>query len=368
MEFFAPRALFLKPLQMIMGLVDRRHTLPILSNVLCKTEHNKCVLIGTDLEIELVCEFELAEQPMGFSVAMPGRKFLDICRGLPEEAVLEIALEDSEKITVKSGRSRFVLYGALAQSFPVVQSSLTEESLSIPSRSLSSLLRKGSLAMAESNTRHFLNGTFLSLSEEGKLRSVSTDGHRLATSEISLSGEFKKRELILPKKMVTELIRLCDQVDETVQLVFGANHLRAVFSNFMVTSKLMDAKYPDYRRVLPTQMAKVMKINRDVFRNALSLVSVLSHEKYRAVRLRFSENALVLSANNPHQEQAEHQVEAEYSGEPFEIAFNIIYLQEVLSVLPEGELVFSISDIRNSALLHSAGPVDSLYVIMPIRL
>lgn len=367
MKLSVQREILIKPLQAIIGVVEKRHTMAILSNILLQTSKGVLKITATDLEIELVASLTVDEIEEG-SITIPGRKLVDICRALPEHSVIEIIKESSNKVVVKSGKNRFVLAGLPQNEFPTIDSQTGQEALQVSQQGLSDLIRNTYFSMAQQDVRYFLNGMLLEI-KPGSLRAVATDGHRLATSEMALEGSVtEEKQVIVPRKGVLELMRLLDDSDEKVSLFLSQHHIRVVLPNLTFTSKLVDGRYPDYHRVIPARGQNVLTVDRDHLKQALNLVAILSNEKYRAVRLRFEEKSLALAANNPEQEQAENEIEVHYQGTPLEIGFNVNYLIEILSVLPAGEIEISLANASSSALVHQKGVQNNLYVVMPIRL
>ena len=366
MKVTVQREALLKPLQSIIGAVEKRHTMAVLSNVLLSVNSGMLKLTATDLEIELVATVAVQAEGNG-AITVPARKFVDICRGLPEQAMIEISSDTSGKITVKSGRNRFVLSSLPAADFPSIESDFSGQPMMVSQKAFLNLLRSTAFSMAQQDVRYFLNGMLLEV-KAGQLRGVATDGHRLATTQLALEGEHADTQVILPRKAVLELIRLCEDSENRLSIWFGEHHMRISMPQLTITSKLIDGRYPDYTRVIPAKGSNVVTVDRDHLKQALTLVAILSNEKYRAVRLRFDQGVLGLTANNPEQEQAENEIEVDYQGKPLEVGFNVSYMLDILSVLPAGLVEISLANANSSALLHHKGNDKSVYVVMPIRL
>ncbi len=367
MKLTVPRETLLKPLQSIIGVVEKRHTMAVLSNILLTVTSDSLKLTATDLEIELVATIPVKVDAEGV-ITVPARKFFDICRGLPEKAMIDISSDAAGKVTVKSSRNKFTLSSLPAKDFPSIESDFNGASFHVSQKGLLSLLRNTAFSMAQQDVRYFLNGILLEI-KNGSLRVVATDGHRLATSEVALSdASLSERQVIMPRKTVLELTRVCEDSDDKVLIQLGDHHLRVSLPQLTITSKLIDGRYPDYTRVIPAKGQNVLTVDRDQLKQALTLVAILSNEKYRAVRLRFNEGVLGLSANNPEQEQAENELEVQYEGKPLEVGFNVGYMLEILSVLPAGIVEVSLASANSSALMHQKGNDKNLYVVMPIRL
>lgn len=367
MKFSISREALLRPLTLVAGVVERRQTLPVLSNVLIQVDDDQLALTGTDLEVELIGRTVASLVEASGAVTVPARKLMDICKSLPDQADIQLSLEDGRAV-LRSGRSRFTLSTLPAAEFPNIEESEGSTELSLPRGTLKHLIDTTAFAMAQQDVRYYLNGILLEL-RSNLVRAVATDGHRLAVcarpSDIHLETA---QRLIVPRKGIIELARLLDDSDEPVTLTLGSNHLRAHTGDFTFTSKLVDGKFPDYERVVPKGGDKVLIADRAELRRVLSRTAILSNEKYRGVRLHLEEANLKVMANNPEQEEAEENVAIEYSGPAMEIGFNVGYLVDVLSVLNEDRVQMTLADPNSSALLEEPGGGDALYVVMPMRL
>ena len=370
MKFSIARDALIKPLNLVAGVVERRQTLPILSNVLLVLEGKTLSLTGTDLEVELVGRVELEAPGVDGEVTVPARKLVDICKSLPEGSTIEFSLE-SGKATVKAGRSRFTLSTLPAADFPAVEAGVGSVALSLNQTLVKQLIDGTAFAMAQQDVRYYLNGLYLEILG-GRLRVVATDGHRLALATAPALVEAADTGVIIPRKGVLELSRLLDG-EAPLELAIGTNHLRAANEQFTFTSKLVDGKFPDYERVIPKNADKAVIGDRAELKQAFTRTAILSNEKYRGVRLKLSDNNLDITANNPEQEQAEEVVGVQYGGAELEIGFNVSYLLDVLSVLEQPQVRLSLSDEASSAVLENADAAseqepDRLYVVMPMRL
>ncbi len=367
MKFTVPREAILKQLQLVVGVVERRQTLPILSNVLIKLDGNRLAITGTDLEIEVVSHDNLeGDGHTSGEVTVPARKLLDICRSLQDKAAISFA-SDANRIIITSGRSKFTLSTLPANEFPSVEQGLGELEFECSATQIKQLIDGTAFAMAHQDVRYYLNGMLWEVTA-GQLRAVATDGHRLAMTTLKFAVDTEQKvQSILPRKGVVELSRLLAE-EGSVRVVIGDNHMRVKGTDFFFTSKLVDGAYPDYDRVLPKDGSLCIKGDIEVLRHAFSRTAILSNEKYRGVRLAFSENLLTMSATNPEQEEAEEEVEVSYSGEPFEIGFNVNYILDVLNTLGGESVSFTLSGANSSALLEGESDKDSVYVIMPMRL
>ena len=367
MHFTIQREALLKPLQLVAGVVERRQTLPVLSNVLLVVEGQQLSLTGTDLEVELVGRVTLEDAAEPGEITVPARKLMDICKSLPSDALIDIRL-DEQKLLVKAGRSRFTLSTLPANDFPTVEESPGSLTFSLVQSKVRRLIERTSFAMAQQDVRYYLNGMLLEV-QSGVLRAVATDGHRLAMcsmdAAIQLDG---KHQVIVPRKGILELARLLTEQDGEVAIVLGQNHIRATTGEFTFTSKLVDGKFPDYERVLPRGGDKLVVADRQGLREAFSRTAILSNEKYRGIRLQLAAGLLKIQANNPEQEEAEEEIAVDYNGSALEIGFNVSYLLDVLGVMTTEQVRLILSDANSSALVQEADNDDSSYVVMPMRL
>ena len=365
MKLSAKREALLKPLQAVIGVVERRQTMPILANVLLVAKDGALAITGTDLEVELVASAEV-EVDAGGEVTVPGRKLLDICRALPEGAELAISLS-GEKLSVRSGRSKFMLTTLPAAEFPIVEDINAAQRIEVEQGMLLRLLEKTHFSMAQQDVRYYLNGLLLETGKQ-QLRAVATDGHRLAMCQIALEdSESEEHQVIVPRKGVLELQRLMSGEGQ-VTLEFGSNHIRVQLEGIRFTSKLIDGRFPEYERVIPQDTSNQLVADRLVFKGALQRTAILSNEKYRGIRLVIRDNGVVLQAHNPEQEEAEEEIEVEYSGDDIEIGFNVNYLVEALSAIETEEVTLALVDSNASCLLREPGNDDCKYVVMPMRL
>lgn len=367
MQFTIQREALLKPLQLVAGVVERRQTLPVLSNVLLAVDGNQLSLTGTDLEVELVGRIALEEASEAGEITVPARKLMDICKSLPDDASLSFRVEEG-KALIKAGRSRFTLATLPAADFPNVEDGPGAMSFAVSQNKLRRLIERTSFAMAQQDVRYYLNGMLLEINR-GQLRAVATDGHRMAMCTVDANIEYQDRyQLIVPRKGILELARLLAEADDLVSITLGTHHIRATTGDFTFTSKLVDGKFPDYERVLPRGGDKVVVADRQSLRNAFARTAILSNEKYRGIRLMLSDAQLKIQANNPEQEEAEEELAVDYSGGALEIGFNVSYLLDVMNVLGHEQAKIILADANSSALVQEADNDDSLYVVMPMRL
>jgi DNA polymerase-3 subunit beta len=364
MKFSAERETLLTALQAVIGVVERRQTMPILANLLLVAENGKLAITATDLEVELVARTEIKSSADG-RVTVPGRKLLDICRSLPEGLTITF-VQDGDKMTVKAGRSRFVLATLPAADFPVIDELQQQQSLNLAQADLRRLLDKTHFSMAQQDVRYYLNGMLLE-TDAKMLRTVATDGHRLALCEIDLPSKATGQQVIVPRKGVLELQRLLG-TEGDVQITIGSNHIRANIGDVRFTSKLIDGRFPEYSRVIPSAPPRVIVADREVLRAALQRTSILANEKYRGIRLTLKKNQLTLQAHNPEQEEAEEQVEVAYKGDELEVGFNVGYLLDAIAAIDSSEVELGVTDGNSSCLVRSPGTSSARYVVMPMRL
>lgn len=366
MKFKTQRETLLKPLQLVIGVVERRQTLPVLSNLLLVAEKDRLSLTGTDLEVELLAGVALDVSEPG-EITLPARKLLDICRTLPEQAELELSV-DGERAQLRSGRSRFSLATLAASEFPTVEEINATLEFELTQRELKRVIDKTQFSMAQQDVRYYLNGLMLEMSPK-RLRSVATDGHRLAVcdAELTIDGA-EGQQVIVPRKGIQELNRLLEDSDEPARIQVGSNHIRVQLAQLRFTSKLIDGRFPDYERVLPKDSDKEIAADRESLRQALVRTSILSNEKYRGIRLQLESQRLRVQAHNPEQEEAEEEIEVGYDGPELEIGFNVNYLLDALGALSSDQARLSLRDANSSCLIQEPGSSQCRYVIMPMRL
>ncbi|CAI8320875.1 MAG: DNA polymerase III subunit beta [Cellvibrionales bacterium UBA7375] len=366
MKFSLSREALLNPLQLVVGVVERRQTLPILSNVLLSLEGNLLSMTGTDLEVEIKGSTEVVSSGEAGEVTVSARKFLDICRSLPDGAQVDFSSSEG-KAQIVSGRSRFSLATLPANEFPSVDEGEQNVEFSVSGSMIRGLIDSTSFAMAQQDVRYYLNGMLWEVTHN-QLRVVATDGHRLALCdgpcEVAVGD---KISAILPRKGIIELSRLL--ADDEARVSIGSNHIRVTGADYCFTSKLVDGSYPDYDRVVPKGGNKLVVGDREQLKQAFGRTAILSNEKYRGVTIQLVNGAMHLAANNPEQEEAQEEVSVAYSGDSLEIGFNVSYLLDVLNVLKSKEIRFTLADSNSSALVEDAsGASKATYVVMPMRL
>src|SRR5215468_7396671 len=361
-----PRDALLKPLQAVSGIVERRHTLPILANVLLEQKNGRLFVTATDLEMQITSHSDLAGK-QDQSVTVAARKLQDLLRALPDDAVVTLETSAS-RMAVRTGRSRFNLQTLPAGDYPRMSlSHEKQQTIRLPQKQFRGLLKLAEFAMAQQDIRYYLNGMLLVV-DKGSLQAVATDGHRLSYASISVPGDYKRQDVILPRKTVLELGKLLEDSDAVVQIDILANQVRFRFSNIELTSKVVDGKFPDYNRVIPTGHSKRLELSRTELLQALQRAAILSNEKFRGVRLVLGNDQLKIICTNSEQEEAEEELEIGYKGEGLDIGFNITYLLDVLQNLATDQVVISLGDANSSALITMHDRGDYKYVVMPMRI
>lgn len=361
------RDTLLKPLSSVSGIVERRHTLPILSNLLLEAKDEKIVLTATDLEMQISLSVHTA---IGgeLSTTISAKKLLDICRALPENTEINMATTDS-RVQVKAGKSKFNLQTLPAADYPVMTKSAGSASatINIGQGALKRLLKQVEFAMAQQDIRYYLNGLLFEVSAN-RLNVVGTDGHRLSFTSTELSQNYEKQEIILPRKTVIELIKLLDDSDEEVTIEITTGQVNFSFGDIRLISKVIDGKFPDYTRVIPVGHQNSFTADRMTILLSMQRASILSNEKYRGIRLVLGQNSLRLISTNSEQEEAEEELEINYSGDPLDIGFNVTYMIDVLNNVNSDNVVFSFADANSSCLVTVPNDSNYKYVVMPMRI
>ena len=366
MNLTTSRESLLRPLQTVIGVVERRQTMPILANVLMVVNDTGLSVTATDLEVELMAESSIDEVKVPGEITVPGRKLLDICRALPDESTIHLQME-GDRMVVKSGRSRFVLSTLAAADFPVIEDIEANREISLGQADVRRLLDKTHFSMAQQDVRYYLNGLLLEIGG-GFVRAVATDGHRLALAEMEVSDQPNTvQQVIIPRKGILELQRLLGD-GEAINLLIGTNHIRVNIDNIRFTSKLIDGRFPDYDRVIPKPEGNTLTASREYLRSALQRAAILSNEKYRGIRLDLGSKSLRIQANNPDHEEAQDELEVDYDGDEMEIGFNVNYLLDALAAVDTEDVEVGFVDANSSCVIHSPGNEESKFVVMPMRL
>ena len=361
------RDTLLAPLQSVSGIVERRHTLPILSNVLLEKKGNQLTLLATDIEIQITTTAICEGGDGDGAVTVGARKLQDILRSLPDSTEITVNLED-KRLQVKGGKSRFNLQTLPADDFPRMTLSEGEtRHFSLSQKAFRQLLAKTQYAMAAQDVRYYLNGLLLQV-DGRELRAVATDGHRLAYASVELETELPRQEMILPRKTVLELNRLLVDTDDALNISLAPSQVRFSFGNIVLVSKLIDGKFPDYERVVPPSLRNHMSVSRQLLVQAMQRAAILTNEKFRGVRVVLGENSLRLIAANAEQEEAQEEIEVQYAGDAIDVGFNVGYLLDVLNNVHAEEIQWSFNDANSSALISVPGNDRFKYVVMPMRI
>ena len=356
----------LNPLQQVIGAIERRQTLPILGNILFKSLEGDISVTATDLEIEMISSVQISSAD-DFQSTIPARKLLDICKALPGGSDISFQI-DANRVTMTSARSRFTLATLPARDFPGLDEIEEQVSFALTQRELKELFDRTSFAMAQQDVRYYLNGILMEI-DPGFIKLVSTDGHRLALAQFDMSiGVAESRQIIIPRKAVLELSRLLDGSDDQVTCILSPNHFRLRTSTLTFTTKLIDGKFPDYDRVIPVDGNKILSVEREMLKQSMSRIAILSNEKYRGIRLVLSNGNLSIQANNPYQEEAEEELHVDYDEGDMEIGFNVTYLIDVLNVLNSDNVQIKFKDANSSCIISDTKTSKNLYVVMPMRL
>ncbi len=357
----------LKPLQIVIGIVERKQTLPILSNVLIEKEIDKIRFTATDLEIQITTTINaISNKDEMSSVTVGGKKLQEILRILPDQSKISIETKEN-KALIKTNKSRFSLQTLPSQDFPKLNNQLLNaKKIELPQSVLKKLLLSVQYAMAQQDVRYYLNGVLLII-DGNKIKAVATDGHRLAFNADVIDGLHEKQEIILPRKAVSELSKLLSDTDDAVEVEFSIQQIKFSFSGINLISKVIDGKFPDYDRVIP-RYNNHLTINRVVVQQALQRAAILSNEKFRGVRFILTEKNLSIISSNSEHEEAQEEIETEYHGEPLDIGFNVNYLMDGLNNVSSEEVIFSFGDPNSSILITTAEDENFRYVVMPMRI
>ena len=363
------RNALLVPLQKIAGIVERRHTLQILSNVLIESRSGVASLTATDLEVQIRTAADIALKDETQNVTIAAKKLQDILRSLPDDAEVVLDGKDS-RLTLKAGKSRFSLQTLPAADFPkLVESGDELSSFSLNRKTFKAQLDKVQYAMANQDIRYYLNGMLLSVAD-GKVTTVATDGHRLSFAESQMQGGDSKADVILPRKTVAELIKLLEDgdADGNVKVTLRSNQVKFDLGDTELASKLIDGKFPDYSKVIPTGYSKHITLNRIRLQQALNRAAILSNEKIRGVRVVLTKDSMNVVCSNNEQEEAQEELSISYDGEPLDVGFNVTYLLDVLNHTNTEDIVWSFGDANSSALITVPGDEQFKYVVMPMRI
>ena len=355
-------------LSQIIGVVEKRQTLPILGNVYLELNENKLTLVGSDLETEITTKISNVAGTDG-KTTVSARKLYDICRSLPSESQISLILEQDNKLILNAGKSRFTLQTLSANDYPRLEETEWKQEFSLTHKQLSNLFTRTSFSMAQQDVRYFLNGLLIEIHNDHIL-SVATDGHRLAKTLVQTESlGLDLVQSIVPRKAVIEISKFLDSgSDDAVSIKLNASHILVQSGNFLFISKLIDGRFPDYEKVIPANLDKHILLDRANLIEILSRAAILSNEKFRGVSLSFSEGLLKVASHNPDQEHATDQMSVDYTDDEIEIGFNVNYLLEALKACGSEKIDLGLLDPNTSCTFHAEGNDDTLYLIMPMRL
>ncbi|HET7776539.1 MAG TPA: DNA polymerase III subunit beta [Azospira sp.] len=361
------RDTLLSPLQSVSGIVEKRHTLPILSNVLLEKKGDALTFLATDIEIQITTSAPAEGGEGDGAVTVGARKLQDILRSLPEGTEVSLVLED-KRLLVRGGKSRFTLQTLPADDFPrMAIGNEDAKRFSVTQKQFRQLLAQTQYAMAAQDVRYYLNGLLL-LTEGKELRAVATDGHRLAFASMEIEAELPRQELILPRKTVLELNRLLTDTDAPLEITLTPNQVRFAFGHVVLVSKLIDGKFPDYERVIPATLKNSLVLGRTALLQSMVRAAILTNEKFRGVRLVLQGNSLKVMAANAEQEEAQEELEVEYAGDSLVVGFNVGYVLDVLNNVSNDTVTLNFNDANSSALITVPGNDRFKYVVMPMRI
>jgi DNA polymerase-3 subunit beta len=364
----------LHPLQSVIGVVEKRQTLPILSNILVSINDGKVSITATDLEVEITTFFSIPDSDLSIDFTVPAKKLFDICKNIDQGSELYFDLKEN-KLILKARKSRFMLSTLAAENFPNLDAISSASEFTLSQYDLKYLIEATQFSMANQDVRYYLNGLLFEIFNN-ELRTIATDGHRLAFAAIeNLSNQINlprdtTQQIIVPRKAITELNRLLSDTEEKIRIALSASHLNIKFDKLEFTTKLIDGRFPDYKRVIPQSELcnKNIITDRQLLKQSLSRIAVLSTEKYKAARLEFSHNNLLAVVHNPEHEEAEENIAIEYTGEDFTIGFNVSYLVDALNAIDDDQVKLSLTDANSSCLIQGLNSDASKYVVMPMRL
>lgn len=364
----ATRDALLKPLTTVAGIVERRHTLPILANVLIRKSGKKVSFVATDMEVQITTTSDVGVADGDAALTVNAKKLLDILRALPDSGEVTLS-QTANKLSVQCGKSRFALQTVSAAEYPMVKEPETSTvSIEMSQKDLRHLFGLTHYAMAQQDIRYYLNGTLM-VFEPGVLRAVCTDAHRLAHASMAVQGISERSEIIIPRKTVLELQRLLDDVDDPVTLDVSAGQIRFRFGSVELISKLVEGKFPDYKRVIPTNYTRHFDVSREALLASLQRAAILSTDKLRSVRFQLGDNNLIASSSNSEQEEALEEIEIDYTFEALDVGFNVSYLLDFLSSIKTDTVRwFVMPDANASALLTLPDDDSFQYVVMPMRI
>lgn len=361
------RDTLLRPLQIVSGIVERRHTMPILANILIRKDGENVSFLSTDTEVQITTNAQIGSGAEVAGTTVAARKLLDILRALPESGDVTMTLLN-KRLTVQTGKSRLALQTLAAEEFPTVQQADSySASVTLPQKTLKHLFNMVHFSMAQQDIRYYLNGLLLVLDGKNVI-AVATDGHRLAFCQVETEQSFERQEVIIPRKTIIELQRLLEENDETVQLDIAANQVKLTFADIELISKLVEGKFPDYTRVIPKGYKNEFTIGRDELLRSLQRAAIMTSDKFKGVRCIITPGSMKISSTNADQEEAVEELEIDYGGDSVDIGFNVTYLLDVLNNLKCDQINVALGDSNSSALISIPDNTDFKYVVMPMRI
>lgn len=370
MQFIqAPRDAVLKPLATVVGIVERRNTMPILSNVLIQKHGQKISFIANDLEMQITANAEFGMGDTDFATTTSARKLLDILRALPEKDDVKIA-QNENKLNIQSGRSRFSLQTLPAEDYPIAANADSwDASITVSQKELKNLFSMVSFAMAQQDIRFYLNGMLLVL-EPGAIYGVTTDGHRLAHNGFAVDGITQPMDVIIPRKTVHEIQKLLSENDDAkIQIDITSGQIRFTFDDIQIISKLVEGKFPDYKRVIPTGYTNYFDISRETLHASLQRSAIMTTDKLKGVRLQLADGLIRITSSNSEQEEAIEELEVDYNFAALDMAFNVTYLLDVLTNIKDESVRWYVNTDSNSSVLITVNEhKDFKYVVMPMRI
>ncbi|MES2934812.1 MAG: DNA polymerase III subunit beta [Pseudomonadota bacterium] len=362
-----PRDTLLRPLQIVSGIVERRHTLPILANILIRKDGEKVSFLSTDIEVQITTHAQIGAGSDVVATTVAARKLLDILRALPDSGDVSMTLLN-KRLTVQTGKSRFALQTLAAEEFPTVaQAEHYHTKVTLPQKMLKHLFNMVHFSMAQQDIRYYLNGLLLVVDGKNVI-AVATDGHRLAFCQVETEQEFARQEVIIPRKTILELQRLLDENDDPVDLEIAANQVKLTFADIELISKLVEGKFPDYNRVVPKGYKNNFTIGRDELLRSLQRAAIMTSDKFKGVRVIVTPGSMKISSTNADQEEAVEELEIDYGGDSVDIGFNVTYLLDVLNNLKCDQINIALGDSNSSALISIPDNTDFKYVVMPMRI
>ncbi|PPI87654.1 DNA polymerase III subunit beta [Candidatus Pantoea edessiphila] len=366
MKFIIEREKIIKPLQQISSPLNNRPIQPVLRNILIEINDQFLVLTGTDLEIEIVTKVALIKSNLSGSVTIPARKFLEICKNLPQGSIINVSFKN-DRMLINCGNSRFSLSTLPAKHFPNLDTWNIKVEFNLFQDKLKQLIETTEFSMANQDVRYYLNGIMFEIADQ-EIRAVATDGHRLATSFVKLNEELPHLSIIIPRKGIIELLRLLNGENISLKIQMGLNNIRIYTKEIIFTSRLIDGCFPDYRQILHQDVKNTLEIDCVLLKQALSRAAILSNETFRGIRLQISKNQLIITANNPDYEESEEKLEVIYNGDILEICFNVVYILDILNVIKYGQISLSFMNSTSSVYIKDIKNPYACYIVMPMRI